>query len=407
LLQAIRITFMGDSMFLAYSHDPSSAMTNQLADHVLQSRVDESLVALREAWGAGEDHASILRGLEAASLNAFNHRFPNIHIPKELEYLLRFLDHVPESLRLDFLERFVEYVAWAPKYVSENSGVYTSGAGSSEDPLASYLDAMERGKGMGALFYVNEAADGDLHATFQSLLRVGCIDVSRSIGHFFSCTDSVLSLASQVGLPQARNHLFLLTMYFMQLRHFRVTEFREPEGDLDQILGELVKKGGFLEYHYVILIDGLIRRREFIGEEHYLHALARIEGLLPGMNETLTTRRLNSMIRGAETKSEPLEDLRRGILNADAPRAYAALRRQIKAEGMTPELEYTIAHTYTWIRGRPHDPHYVTFPVAVFELMKNLSDENLELAAAHTVEFALSRVKRHGIVEERAGYRNC
>lgn len=377
-------------------------MTNRLVDLVLQSRVEESLVALREAWDSGTDHASILGSLEAASLHAFNHRFPNIHVPKELEHLLRFLDGVPGSLRLDFLERFVEYIAWAPKYVGDSSGAYTSGARASGDPLGSYLDAMERGKGMGALFYVNEAADGDFLGTLRALLRVGCLDVSRSLGHFFSCTDSVLSLASRSGLPQARNHLFLLTMYLMQLRRFRVTEFREPQGDLDQILGELVKKGGFLEYHYVILINGLIRRRDYVGEEYYLHALAGIEDLLPGMNETITTERLNNMTRGAETSNEPLTDLRKGMLAADAPLAYAALRGQLETEGMTPGLASTIAHSYTRIKGRPHDPHYVTFPVAVFGLTEHLSEENMELALAHTVEFALGRVKRQGIADKPA-----
>ncbi|GAJ14500.1 unnamed protein product, partial [marine sediment metagenome] len=236
-------------------------MVKKLVDLVLQSRIEESLAALREIWDSSLDHASILRSLETASLYAFNHRFPNIHVPKELEYLLRFLDGVPESQRIDLLERFVEYIAWAPKYVDDSSGAYTSGASTLNDPLDSYHDAMERGKGMGGLFYLNEAVDRDLHGTLQALLRIGCVDVSQSIGHFFSCTDSVLSLASQSGLPQARNHLFLLTMYLMQLRRFRIAEFRKPEGDLDQILGELVKKGGFLEYHYVILVNGLIKRR--------------------------------------------------------------------------------------------------------------------------------------------------
>jgi hypothetical protein len=372
-------------------------MTEQLVDLVLQSRIEESLVALREIWDSGLDHASILRGLETASLYAFNHMFPNIHVPKELEYLLRFLDGVPESIRIDFLERFVEYIAWAPKYVDDNSGAYTSGASTSRDPLDSNIDTIERGKGMGALFYVNEAADRDLQGTLRTLLRFGCVDVSQSIGHFFSCTDSVLSLASHAGLPQARNHLFLLTMYLMQLRRFRIAEFREPEGDLDQMLGELVKMGGFLEYHYVILVNGLIRRKDYVGEEYYLHALAGIEDLLPGMKETLTTERLYSVTRGVESLDEPLVDLQKGILTADAPRAYAALRRQLETEGMTPELTFTIAHAYTRIEGRPHDPHYVTFPVAVFELCEGLSVDDRELALAHTVEFAMGRISRRGL----------
>jgi hypothetical protein len=371
-------------------------MTNNLVDHVLQSRIEESLAALREIRNS-LNYTSILRSLETASLYTFNHRFPNIHVPKELEYLLRFLDGVPESLRLDFLERFVEYMAWAPKYVDDSSGAYKSGANTSRDPLDAYLEAMERGKGMGALFYVNEAADRDLHGTLRSLLRIGCVDVSQSIGHFFSCTDSVLSLASQAGLPQARNHLFLLTMYLMQLRRFRIAEFSEPEGDLDQMLDELVKKGGFLEYHYVILVNGLIRRKDYVGEEYYLHALAGIEDLLQGMKETLTIERLDSMTRGVETSDEPLVDLQKGILTADAPRAYAALRGQLETDGMTPELTFTIAHAYTRIKGSPHDPHYVTFPVATFELCENLNNENKELALAHTLEFAMDRINTRGL----------
>ena len=372
-------------------------MVKKLVDLVLQSRIEEALAALPDIWESSLDQTSILRGLETASLYAFNHRFPNIHVPKELEYLLRFLDRVPKNQRIDFLERFVEYLAWAPKYVDDSSGAYICGASTSNDPLDSYRDAMEKGKGMGALFYLNEAADRDLDGTLQALLRIGCIDISQSIGHYFSCTDSVLNLASQAGLPQARNHLFLLTMYLMQLRRFRIEELREPEGNLDQILGELVKKGGFLEYHYMILVNGLVKRKDYIGEDYYLHALAGIEDLLPRMNETLTTERLDSVTRGVETLGEPLVGLRKGILTADAPRAYAALRRQLENEGITSELTSTIAHAYTRIEGRPHDPHYVTFPVAAFELCDSLSVEDRELALAHTVEFAMNRISRRGL----------
>jgi hypothetical protein len=256
---------------------------------------------------------------------------------------------------------------------------------------------MERKKGMAALFYINEAADRDLDEALQTLLRIGCVDVSQSIGHYFSCTDSVIRLASRAGLPQARNHLFLLTMNIMQLYRFHIKEFKEPRGDLDLILNELVRKGGFLEYHYIILVNGLIKRRDYIGEDFFQHALAGIEELLPMMKETLVTDRLDLMTKDVKTIENPLLDLQKSILTADASRAYAALRIQLETEGMTSDLTHTILHVYTQIEGTPHDPHYVTFPVAVFELCDSLCVEGKELALAHTVEFALNRIRSRGL----------
>ena len=45
----------------------------------------------------------------------------------------------------------------------------------------------------------------------------------------------------------------------------------------------------------------------------------------------------------------------------------------------------------------PHDPHYVTFPTAVFELIPHLNKNDIEIVLAHSIEFAIDRIKTHGI----------
>jgi hypothetical protein len=370
---------------------------DKLKKIVINSNIDESLIFLRDLWKTNKDYSLILKTLEPVSLFTFSHRFPNIHVPKELEYLQRLLEEVPEENRLDFLERFVEYLAWSPKYVNDTTSSLTSGEKTSREFIESYIQAMENQKGIAALFYVNEAAKTDLKEVLCMLLRIGCLNASQSLGHYFSCTESVIKLASTAGMPAARNHLFQLTMYLMQASSFRFKGDREPSMKLKEILSELVKKGGFYEYHYMIMINGLINQREFIGDEHYRYALTKLENLLPDMTETLSTDKLDSIINGMKPSKDPLQELKTRVWKGEKPRAYAALRQYLKESGVTSELTSTIAHTFVMIDHHPHDPHYVTFPVSTFELTRRLDEANTELVLAHAIDFAADRVIRYGV----------
>ncbi|UCH37810.1 MAG: hypothetical protein JSV76_01140 [Candidatus Bathyarchaeota archaeon] len=329
----------------------------------------------------------------------FSHQFPNIHVPKELEYLKRFLAYVPQDLQIDFLRRFTEYLTWAPKYRHNASASSISGHETPQDITTAFKVAMEHHKGLAALFYINQAAEDDLQKTLRMVLRIGSIDVSQSLGHYFSCTESVIKLANRVGLPAARNHLFLLTMYLMQSSPFNVTTFKKPNASIDTILSELVKKGGFYEYHYMILMNGLINQREYIGEHWFQHALATLEELIPDMTETLTIETLNSMIHGRTTTNHLLHELQRSIWKGKLSNAYAVLRTYLEEFGITTDLRSALTYKFTMIDDHPHDPHYVTFPISAFELTRHLNHENAELLLAHVVEFAVERVNQLGTME--------
>jgi hypothetical protein len=369
----------------------------KLQQLTLRSRIEESLSLLDTIWSDTHDYVSILEVLAPSSLTTFSHRFPNIHVPKELEYLDRFLGQVPQSFQIYFLNRFTEYLAWSPKYVTNAATSFISGRAISRDPRDSYLEAMESRKGLAALFYLIDAAETNLQEALCMLLQVGCIDVSQSLGHYFSCTESVIKLASKVGLPAAKNHLFQLTMYLMQSSSFRSGDLKEPSSNLEDILTELVKMGGFYEYHYLILVNGLINQREFIDEKYFQHALAGVEALLPTMTETLSTEKLYSMTRGLKTSGNLLHELKGSIWKANASQAYALLRRYLDEEGVTTDLTSALAHTYVMIDDHPHDPHYVTFPISAFELTRHLNPKDTELALAHVIEFAVERVRSLGI----------
>ena len=249
-----------------------------------------------------------------------------------------------------------------------------------------------------ALFYISEAAEEDLQKALRTLLRIGCIDISQTLGHY-SCTESAIKLASKAGLPAARNHIFQLTMYLMQSFSFRVVDSKKSSNSLEYVISELVKRSRFYEYHYMILINGLINQREFIDEKYFQHALAGLEALLPNMTKTLSTEKLNSMIRGLKTSSNLLQELKWSIWKGKASQAYAVLRRYLDEEGFTSDLTSTIAYTYMIIDDHPHDPHYVTSPVSAFELTNHLNHENIELVLAHVIEFAVERVRRLGITK--------
>lgn len=375
------------------------SLLEKLHENVLHSRIQESLNLLNKVWKDEPDSNAILTSLHPISLFAFSHRFPSIHVPKEHEYLFRLLKQIPKNEQIDFLKRFVEYLAWAPKYVNDETNTFpSSGEEHPRDYKQEYLSSMEAHKGLAALYFaLKMAEEHGLKETFRTILQVGCNDISQAVGHYFSCTESVIRLGLEAGMPKAKNHIFLLTQYLMQSSTIVGTSYQKPTQKLDEILNKLVKKGGFAGYHYMILANGLIKNREFLGEKHYLHALHGLEMILPQLSDKLSKEKLDQMIRNEPRSRNPLKDLKEHIWKGEKAKAFAMLRQTLKEEGVTQELTATIAYTYTRIDDHPHDPHYVTFPTSAFELIPRLKDEEVELVLAHSVEFAVDRVIRYGV----------
>jgi len=147
----------------------------------------------------------------------------------------------------------------------------------------------------------------------------------------------------------------------------------------------------------MIVANGLINNREFVGENHYLHALHSLETLLPSLRDTLTTEKIDGITRSMQKSTNPLKDLKEHIWDGNKVKAFAMLRQHLKGEGANEELKAAVAHAYTRINDYPHDPHYVTFPTSAFELIPHLKSDEVELVLVHCVEFAVDRVQQHGV----------
>lgn len=376
----------------------SARALKELHDKVLHSRIAESLILLNKVWEDKQDSREILEALQPLSLFAFSHRWPSIHVPKEHEYLLRLLRLIPENEQIDFLNKFVEYLARVPKYVNDETGSFPSdGEGMPRDYKREYLSSLDAHKGTAALFSAFKMAESEgLKEIFRTILQVGCNDISQTAGHYFSCTESVVRLGLRAGMPRAKNHIFLLTQYLMQVSPIIMTNYRKPTQNIEKILTGLVKKGGFVSYHYMIVANGLIKNREFLGEKQYSHALHGLEIIMPQLNDTLSKEKLDLAIRDEPKSGDSLKDLKGHVLKGEKAKAFAVLKRYLKEEGVTQGLKAAIAHSFTKIDD--HDPHYVTVPTSVFELIPSLKDEEVELALAHSIEFAVDRVRKYGVI---------
>ena len=88
---------------------------------------------------------------------------------------------------MDFLLRFVEYLAWSPKYVIDAANAVTSGADiEARDVKKEYLSAMDDRKGLVGQYNALELAESDgLKEVLQTRTRLGIcyrnsVDTSRS-----------------------------------------------------------------------------------------------------------------------------------------------------------------------------------------------------------------------------------
>lgn len=82
-------------------------------------------------------------------------------------------------------------------------------------------------------------------------------------------------------MPKGKNHIFLLPQYLMQSSPIVMNSYQKLTQSLKEIPAKLVKKGGFAGYHFMILANGLIKNREFLGEKHYLNALQDLDACMP------------------------------------------------------------------------------------------------------------------------------
>ncbi|MBD3205044.1 hypothetical protein GF319_01720 [Candidatus Bathyarchaeota archaeon] len=365
---------------------------------VHHSEMDASLKGLEELWSKETGYEAILDAIVPAALSSFSHRYSSMHVPKENEYLRRFLNDFPRDQQLDFLKRYIEYLVWSPKYMVDSSQSIATGSVYHEPLRESYLDSLAKNHGIPALHYIQKMAEDSLKEATRTILQVGCIDVSQAIGHYFSCTESMIKLGHNSGMPLAGDNLFTATLYLMQSGPVKLESPQEPSMDLDEILSNLIRKTGFVSYHYMILANGLINQRDFIGEEYYQHGLSGLEKMLPELSDGMSHKYFENLIDKSHVTNYDISDLKENIWKGNKSGTFKVLKEYHKENGLTPELERAILHSYTKIDDHPHDPHYVTVPRSLFELIKSLRDEDVVLALAHSVEFSVNRIQRSGVM---------
>jgi hypothetical protein len=370
---------------------------NALSSLVHQSRMDRAMEVLTDLWVNKFNYETILDAVVPAALSSFSHQYSSLHVPKENEYLRRILSNFSADEQLDFLKRYIEYLAWSPKYRVDSTQASATGFDNGKNPIESYLDSLEQHRGIPALHYLQKIAEDSLEEAVRTILRIGCVDVSQAIGHYYSCTESMIKLALRSKMPLARDHLFTATLYLMQSKPVRLAHSKAPKIELDEILPVLMKKTGFVAYHYMILANGLLNQKDFLGERYYQHGLASLEKILPKLSEGMTHRYLHRFIENTHRDDYDVEELKQQIWKGNKPGVFTALLKYYRAKGITSELKNAILHSYTMIDDHPHDPHYVTVPISLFELVKHLKDDDVELALAHSVEFAVNRIQERGV----------
>jgi len=373
---------------------------SEFTSFVRNSRMEESISELERLWEEDVDYTEILDAVVPAALSSFSHRFSSMHVPKENEYLRRILNQFPRNEQIDFLKRYIEYLVWSPKYIANSKNALVSGTDYYKTLENSFLESLEKKEGIPALHYIHNYAEQSLSEAVKTILRIGCIDVSQAIGHYFSCTESMIRLALAADMPDAGDHLFAATLYIMQSSPVKITNPKEPETGLEEIISKTIRKSGFSGYHYLILINGLINQKEFLGDEYYLHALNGLENVLPSLSDGMSHKYFNDLVAKAESKETGEDALKHRIWKGDKAGAFACLSSYYNENGLTKELKNAILYSYTKIDDHPHDPHYVTVPTSLFELIDVLSPEDIILALAHTVEFGCDRIKRRGVMSD-------
>ncbi|MFQ6119556.1 MAG: hypothetical protein ACE5KE_06695, partial [Methanosarcinales archaeon] len=350
---------------------------NILFEKVLESKPYDALVALDKVWIDNPDSLKIIESLHPIPLYYIDQKYPTIHAPKAYEYLTRLLTRLPKELHFPFVKRFVQYLSLISKCNWDFTNSKPSGThNATPDPWAGYISSLKQRKGNSAFYsalrFVEEKSLEDF---FKICLQIACNDVGQIIGHYFSCSESVVRYGLKVGMPDAKNHIFLLTQYLMQSSPIIIDHYETPSLEFEQLLSNCIKKRSFVGYHYIILANGLIKNKEVVGLEYYTNALAGLQKSISGLQDILTTEIITKII-GDQKPNTPdlLENLKLSMENGDKAKSFAALRAYLKEFGATNDLMNAIITAYPKINDHPQDPHYLTFPLSAFELVPLLGE---------------------------------
>ena len=375
-----------------------NVLFDDLRQHIRLSHVDQSLDLLHKIWILQPDATIVLEELESLSLTAFSHQFPSLHVPKEHEYLLRILPNINSDLHLDFLDRFLEYLTILPKVNFQMNQVFTS-VGRTEHltPIQDFLSAINTHKGLAALYYAWEAISQQkltklLNTIHQETVHV----ISNNLGHYFTCGESIIRLAKKSDLSTVKNHLLALTFNLMQAFPAPHISKTNSITSVSETLSSVIHRGSFVGYHYMIIANALIQNRSDFSIPLFQEGLSTLATMAENLPLSHPPSILDSISMNSSQSEITINALKHVILQGNGSKAKIMLHQYLQENQITNALLESIIHAFTRIAKHPHDPHFLTFPVAASQLVKHISSIDTEILLLHLIEYATNNIQHYG-----------
>lgn len=370
----------------------------ELKQQIRLSHLDNTLDLLNTIWKKYPDFKFILDRLQPLSLAPFSHQFPSLHVPKEHEYLYRILPQIPVNLQIDFLSRFIEYLTMLPKINFTMDNAYTSvGRSESINPIQDYFKALDSHKGLAALYYAWEALSQKKVTTLLNRMHEETVHViSNNLGHYFTCGESLIKLALKCPEPSVKNHLMAITLNLMQAFPAPTKPEIDATLNIPEVVSDVIHRGSFVGYHYLIVTNALLQNKSTFSVDLIQEGFTTLHGMAQRLPLSHPPSSLEGYSKLNHNQSLNTEALTNAILQGNTKNAKSIVHAYLAEYQITNDLLVSILHAFTRINKHPHDPHFLTFPVAVTQLINQIDIIDAEILLHHLIEYATDNIQHYG-----------
>lgn len=350
------------------------------------------------ALEAGEELTDILHALVPVAARTLQLTYPTPHAMIALEWLWGTLSWLDPAAQRESVASYLRDLGSHTKFNVSLAEPFTAGLPLSENHQEGVFRSLEEMRVFDGFYYAWLLyKSGRQQELRHAVMEIASHEVD-SLGHVFIYAATALRLFARCREDSDRAVVLLALVEFLSRKALIETpELLTERRNLDKLLPALVKRVNILG-HNVIYAAELARALDEFTPDVQAHLITQLDRNIHDSNITLT-REVCAQVRDEAPPTaegaDPMERLGEAFAEGDFGGALRAISEARAQPERMPRLRQTLLMLFARID--THQPHYIIYPRATFELMARADAETGELALAELVNLGVQAAQSHGL----------
>jgi hypothetical protein len=383
-------------------------------DRALLCNDEEAVVrCVRRLHAQGTSYGELLMSLAPRAAQTLELRFATPHAMYPLEHVIRCLPALSERGQAQVADAYVRYLAVKPRTLFAVEPGRAHGEPFFADLERGLVRSLAEKRVLDAFFYASKLADAGRADALCDCLRELASHEVDGLGHVFIFTTTALLLLARS--KEARPYVTMALVEFLSRRALVEdwTELSEKRSlrDLLPLVFERINILG----HNIIYANQLRGELDRFRPARRRHLLAQLARNIEASETPLTYDRYRKRVdRAPRASGDPIRRLKRAFADGDLDAGYRALADAWRDDTSREQLRETLLVLFA--RLDTHQPHFVAYPQATFELLEadsakvatgyvgGLVEEDVaELGLAQLVTMGIGSAREDGLRPEARG----